>query len=210
MGNMTIYNAVREVPQAAQKKITGGRLNGMTDINPMWRIEKLTETFGAAGFGWYADIVRTWLDAGEDGEVIASVEIKLFVKVGDEWSKGIAGIGGSKFIAKESRGVFTDDECYKKAYTDALSVACKALGVGADIYFAKSDSKYESTHAGQPKEQKTSVSSVKLPTAQKATDDGSCACKKCRTPLSEAVKAYSLRVFGVELCRTCQKTYSEG
>ena len=38
MENMKIYNAVSEVPANAQKPISGGRLNGMTDINPMWRI----------------------------------------------------------------------------------------------------------------------------------------------------------------------------
>ncbi len=30
MGNMDIYNAVSAVPDSAQKRITGGRLNGMT------------------------------------------------------------------------------------------------------------------------------------------------------------------------------------
>ena len=49
MDKMTIYNQIREVPENAQKKITGGRLSGMTDIKPMWRIEKLTELFGVCG-----------------------------------------------------------------------------------------------------------------------------------------------------------------
>lgn len=47
------------------------------------------------------------------------------------------------FVENESKGIHTCDECYKKALTDAISVACKALGVAADIYFAKDpDSKY--------------------------------------------------------------------
>ena len=46
MSNLDLYNKVRTVPPEAQKKITGGRLNGMTDINPMWRIKALTEQFG--------------------------------------------------------------------------------------------------------------------------------------------------------------------
>ena len=52
MENLEIYNKLKEVPEEAQKKITGGRLNGMTDIKPMWRIEKLTEVFGICGIGW--------------------------------------------------------------------------------------------------------------------------------------------------------------
>ncbi len=142
MENLYIYNQVREVPQEAQKKINGGRLKGMTDINPMWRIKKLTEQFGACGIGWKSEIVRTWLDNGVNNEVIANVEIKLYIKVDGAWSEAIPGIGGSKFISKESSGLYTDDECYKKAYTDALSVACKALGIGANVYWDKDETKY--------------------------------------------------------------------
>ena len=48
--NLKIYNMIKKVPDEAQKKITGGRLSGMTDIKPMWRIEKLTEVFGPCEF----------------------------------------------------------------------------------------------------------------------------------------------------------------
>ena len=126
MENLEIYEKVREVPDKAKKKIEGGRLKGMTDINPMWRIKTLTEQFGVCGIGWKSEIVRTWLENGVNNEVVASVEIKLYVKVDGVWSDGIPGIGGSKFVSKESSGLYTDDEHYKKAYTDALSVACKA------------------------------------------------------------------------------------
>ena len=49
--NLELYNAVREVPKEAQKAIGAGRLKGMTDINPMWRIKVLTEQFGICGRG---------------------------------------------------------------------------------------------------------------------------------------------------------------
>ena len=51
MDKLEIYNKLKSVPEEAKKKITGGRLSGMTDIKPMWRIEKLTETFGPCGIG---------------------------------------------------------------------------------------------------------------------------------------------------------------
>lgn len=135
MDNLYIYEKVRSVPENAQKAIKAGRLKGMTDINPMWRIKVLTEIFGVCGIGWKTQIVRTWNDEGADGEIVTNVEILLFVKVDGEWSEGIPGIGGSNLVAKETKGLYTDDECYKKAYTDAISVACKALGIGADIYW---------------------------------------------------------------------------
>jgi hypothetical protein len=138
--NLTIYNQLREVPPEAQKKITGGRLNGMTDIKPMWRIEKLTETFGMCGFGWKAPIKNKEIIEGANGEKIAIVDIDLYVKVNGEWSEAIEGTGGSSFIANERNGLYTSDECFKMAYTDALSVACKSLGMGANVYWG--DSKY--------------------------------------------------------------------
>lgn len=52
MDNLELYNKVRNVPQEAKKEIKGGRLKGMTDINPMWRIKTLTEQFGICGMGW--------------------------------------------------------------------------------------------------------------------------------------------------------------
>lgn len=148
MENLDLYNAVREVPKEAQKAIGAGRLKGMTDINPMWRIKVLTEQFGICGLGWYTEIIKTWLETGANGEITANVEIRLYIKQGNDWSRPIQGIGGSKFVAKETNGLYTDDECYKKAYTDAVSVACKALGIGADVYFAKDSTKYD----GAPKE----------------------------------------------------------
>ena len=149
MENLELYEKVRSVPENAQKEIKGGRLKGMTDINPMWRIKKLTEEFGVCGIGWIPKIARTWLDKGENNEVIASVEIELRVKVDGEWSEPIPGIGGSKAVAKEQNGIYTDDECYKKAYTDALSVACKALGMGADVYWNE-NTKYTAPPSAEP------------------------------------------------------------
>ena len=143
--NMKIYNAVREVPKEAQKAIGAGRLRGMTDINPMWRIQTLTEQFGAVGTGWYYDIVNFWTEPGANDEMCANVIINLYVKNDDEWSKPIVGIGGSKYITTESKGLYTSDEAFKMALTDAISVACKALGIGADIYWAAGRTKYSDT-----------------------------------------------------------------
>lgn len=142
MGNMALYEKYRAVPPEAQKKIGGGRLKGMTDINPMWRIKCLTEEFGPCGIGWKPVIVRQWLEPSESGQCAAFCNIDLYVKVGDVWSDAIPGTGGAMYIAKENSGLYVDDEAFKKAYTDAISVACKALGFGADIYWDKDSTEY--------------------------------------------------------------------
>ena len=46
-------------------------------------------------------------------------------------------------MAKEKNGPYTSDECFKMALTDAISVACKALGFGADVYWEADRSKYD-------------------------------------------------------------------
>jgi hypothetical protein len=138
--NLKVYNLLKDVPKSAQKPIKGGRLKGMTDIKPMWRIEKLTEIFGMCGFGWKTVIKNKEVIEGANNEKIAVVDIDLYVKVDGVWSEPIEGTGGSSFIAKETNGLYTSDECFKMAYTDAISVACKSLGMGASIYWG--DSKY--------------------------------------------------------------------
>jgi hypothetical protein len=166
--NLSLYNELKTVPEEAKKRITGGRLNGMTDIKPMWRIEKLTETFGPCGLGWKTQIVNKEIIEGANGEKIAIVDIKLYFKHNGEWSEGIDGTGGSSFVANESKGPYTSDECFKMAYTDALSVACKSLGMGADVYWG--DSKYQKQE--QKVETKTNKNTAREELIKYCTDKG--------------------------------------
>jgi hypothetical protein len=149
MDNLSIYNKVRSVPPEAQKKIGGGRLSGMTDINPMWRLKSLTEQFGICGIGWKYEITDKRLEKGAKEEIAAFVDINLYIKVDGEWSAAIPGTGGSSFVANESKGLYTSDECFKMALTDAISVACKALGFGADVYWDKDRTKYTGNENNQ-------------------------------------------------------------
>ena len=172
-GNLSIYERVRCVPKEAKKEIEAGRLKGKNDINPMWRIKKLTEVFGPVGFGWYTEIVRTWTEASESGEMAVFVDIHLFVKKDGEWSKPIYGNGGNRLVANEKKYEngqqvyipYLDDDAYKKAYTDAISVAAKALGIGADVYFEKDITKYDS----QPQSVQQQAQPVAAPVLPKLT-----------------------------------------
>ena len=95
--NLGLYNKVRQVPIEAKKPIQGGRLKGMTDINPMWRIKTLTEQFGPCGKGWYYEITNKEIVEGANGEKVAFLDLNLYVNYGDghgeEWSKPIPGTG---------------------------------------------------------------------------------------------------------------------
>ena len=152
MENLEIYNKYRVVPENALKAFNNGKFSG-TDINTMWRIKSLTEIFGVCGFGWYYDIVRTWYEEAPNDEKLAFAEIKLYVKLDNEWSKGISAVGGSKIVQyfKTARYATGNDEGFKMAITDALGVACKMLGFGADIYWANDKTKYSNNELPKPK-----------------------------------------------------------
>ena len=142
MDNMKIWNAVKRPPESALKPIQAGRLKGKTDISPQWRMQVMTEQFGPCGQGWHYRIDRLWTEPGADGQVFAFAQVSI--EIGSTYP--IPGIGGSMLVAKESSGLHHNDEAFKMAVTDALSVAMKALGVAADIYLGLWDgSKYKTT-----------------------------------------------------------------
>lgn len=140
--NLALYNRVREVPVEAKKDILAGRLKGKTDINPVWRIKTLTEEFGPVGIGWYTQTVDTQIqECGNEKALF--LHILLYVKDAmGEWSKPIEGYGGAMIVANEKSGPYLDDDAYKKAYTDAISQACRSLGIGADVYWSNDATKY--------------------------------------------------------------------
>ena len=142
MDKMEIWQSLEKTPDEAKKPIEAGRLKGFTDINPCWRMKRLTEVFGPCGIGWKYQICNSYVLPGANEEVAAFVDILLYYKKDGEWSEGVPGLGGSMFVAKESKGLHTSDECFKMALSDAIGTACKALGMSADIYFSKDRSKY--------------------------------------------------------------------
>lgn len=195
MDNMELYNKLRTVPTQAIKPITAGRLKGFSDINPMWRIKALTEVFGACGFGWWYKITDKRLE-GQGNEIRAFVDIELYVRYNGEVSQPIVGTGGASFLTQEKNGAYTSDECYKMALTDAISVAAKALGVAADIYFEKDRDKYTTTDAP-----KTDINPQ--------TGDFTPTCKDCGKAITPSEHDWSVRWYGMPLCREHQKAHQK-
>lgn len=147
--NLRFYNQGREVPADALKPIRAGRLKGMSDVNPMWRMKRMTEIFGPVGFGWRYEIVKQWTEA-YGNEIKCFCNVNLFVRDPEtkEWSAPIPGNGGSAIVSMESKGAYVNDEGYKMALTDALSIAMKPLGIGGNVWYGPkatghNESKYE-------------------------------------------------------------------
>lgn len=170
MENLELYNKVREVPQDAKKTISAGRIKGFTDINPMWRIKCLTEQFGPCGIGWYYKTVEKWTETVGD-ETCAFVMIELYVLYDGKWSQPISGTGGSRLATNERSGVYVSDECYKMATTDALSVACKNLGIGADVYWKEGKTKYDQTGSASNELSNTDIFALRSYMKTKGLDE---------------------------------------
>lgn len=157
MDNMRIYNAGRSVPTGAVKKITGGSYGkaGLSDINPQWRIEKMTELFGPCGDGWIWEPVEAWIN---EGVCFAHVIVKYLLPDG-EYSHPVHGYGGTVM------GRMGDDDVYKSTFTDAVSNALRYLGIGADVWYKPGntaeqnqfDTKYSAPPAQGKKKPETSA-----------------------------------------------------
>lgn len=164
MENLAVYNKYRQVPAEALKPFDNGNFKG-TDINSMWRVKCLTEQFGVVGHGWTTRVLRTWLEKCEyTNEFYAFAEIEMQVKIGDDWGKPFTATGGNKFCTYvKSKDYYKgSDEAFKMAITDAFGVACKYLGIGADVYWQNDKSKYTENQDGNPKIKPTSQENKKV------------------------------------------------
>jgi hypothetical protein len=197
MNNMKFYDYGRSVPEVAMKPINAGRLKGMSDINPMWRIKTLTEMFGPCGIGWWCDIISERLEHDPiTKQTAAFVDIKLYYIDPDNGavSHGIPGTGGASFVAQERNGPYMSDECFKMALTDAISVAAKALGVAADVYFAKDRTKYDTPQAKAPE-----------PAKPKKDESISIKCEECGMFIEDYIAQDGTKTSAFKIAKLTKK-----
>lgn len=200
MENLWIYEKVRECPQEALRPIQGGKLKGKSDINPMWRIKMLTDLFGPCGVGWKTEDETYWTTPGAGGEVIAwcSIKLRWWDKEEGSWSSPVSGIGGSMMVEIQKGNLTSNDEAYKMAYTDAISVACKALGFAANVYWEQDRTKYGSPPPPPPPPPVIHI------------------CKRCNNqikPIKNKGKVYTpdeiaenaVNTYGQKYCWDCMK-----
>ena len=210
--NLEILELGWDVPEEAKKPISGGRLNGKTDISPMWRIKRLTEMFGPCGIGWWYVIKDQRLLEGADKEVKAFVDIDLYYRWGEQVSQPIPGVGGNTFVEK---GKYTSDECFKMALTDAISVAAKAIGVGGSVYSGGERTKYSGRETPPPPARAQSAPPLAGEARTTEKRDGLFRCECCGKPLevyqdsqgrNVSLRAHaerSMQKFGKVLCFDC-------
>ena len=143
MSNLEIWNKLGKTDPAQTKyfKRSGG-FKG-TAIKPVYTEQKMTETFGPVGTGWGFSEPTFKVEPGANGEMLVFCWLTLWYVHDGKRSDPIPGVGGDKLVAKFSSGLSSDDEAFKKAFTDAIGNAMKHLGMSADVHMGRfDDSKY--------------------------------------------------------------------
>lgn len=111
-----------------------------TAIKPMWSFRRMTEEFGACGKGWGINEPSFQTVPGVEGEVLVYCTVSVWH---GQRENTVFGVGGDKAVTKNKYGLASDDEAFKKAFTDAITNALKLIGVGADVHMGLfDDSKY--------------------------------------------------------------------
>lgn len=143
-----------------------------TAIKPMWSYRRMTEEFGPCGQGWgVGKPVFQVVPAGEEILVYCTTSIWWTSNAGMAriGADGIAetmplvihtvyGVGGDKVVTKFDAYTKSDDEAFKKAFTDAITNALKMIGVGADVHMGMfDDNKYVNTMQAEFSETAESV-----------------------------------------------------
>jgi hypothetical protein len=135
-----IWDRLGKTDPAHTKAFTrGGGFKG-TAIKPMFSYRRMTEEFGPCGEGWGVGAPVFQVVPGPEGEVLVYCTASIWYGTREHV---VYGVGGDKAVGKNKFGLVTDDEAFKKAFTDAVTNALKLIGVGADVHMGMfDDNKY--------------------------------------------------------------------
>jgi hypothetical protein len=158
--NRRFWDKLKDVTDTTALKgfTKGGGFTG-TDINPTWRMERMTEVFGPVGWGWGYEVTnrRTEVMRAKKGEVqVVFVTVRCwYVPVGEEpaWptTNGVVDRRNPPINAlwtgEQDGGTevsMAPDEVYKQAITDGFGKTSAQVGLASAIYRGKwDDSKYK-------------------------------------------------------------------
>ena len=128
MTNKRYWDQLKVTNPDFTKKINKG-FGEITTIDPMWQIGKMTEVFGPCGIGWGWDCKYIYTETNVFAEVTVWLENK---------SQNYGPVSSVQSIHKSNGKL--DDECTKKAMTDALTKALSHAGMSADVFLGLHDS----------------------------------------------------------------------
>lgn len=133
--NMKLWDSVCETDPKTTKHIN--QRGGFTAIDAYSQIQKATEIFGpvGVGWGWHIEDVK---------ELGGMAVVDLHFWHGTKDMTGGFGVIGQAALMQGKRGdQYPDNDCFKKAVTDAITKGLSYLGFNADVFLGKfDDNKY--------------------------------------------------------------------
>lgn len=144
--NLDIWNRLGKTDPNHTKPFKRAGGFGGTAIKPIYTTQKMTEEFGPAGKGWGMGEPSFQTVSGSGGQVAVYCTVALWwvdPTDKDGTVNTVYGVGGDMAVVEQKSGLRTDDEAFKKAFTDAMGNAMKHLGMSADVHMGLfDDSKY--------------------------------------------------------------------
>jgi len=192
MESMKLWNKVFKTNPNDTKDFqkTGG-FRG-TAVDPMTRVRKATEVFGPIGLGWGYVELETKIE-----EKVWFTKLRLWYFWDDE--KGMIEQWGScPLVQNRKNGPFVDEECAKKATTDAMTKCLSLLGFNADVHMGLfDDNKYVQTMRKEFTEKKSE------PTDKEKFDSAQDWHKKAKLS-KETNRLWTMAVRGYQEHRTIE------
>lgn len=141
--NLALWNKLGRTDPAHTKAFKRAGGFGGTAIKPIYTEQKMTEEFGPCGIGWGFSEPRFETVVASEGQIAVYCWLSLWYVLDGKRSDPVFGVGGDMVVVKQSNGLRTDDEAFKKAFTDAIGNAMKHVGMSADVHMGLfDDSKY--------------------------------------------------------------------
>lgn len=185
--NLAIWNTLgRTSPEHTKGFTRGGGFKG-TAVKPIYTEQKMTEMFGPCGIGWGFSEPTFQLVPGSDGQTAVYCWLTLWFVHGGARSAPIPGVGGDFVIVKQSSGLRTDDEAFKKAFTDAIGNAMKHIGMSADVHMGRFD---DSKYVNELKREDAETNTSSAPSGRNATPAVPRTSSGSVAPLSELGDEY--------------------
>lgn len=130
---MRIWSQVDKTDPNNTKKVT--QRGGFTAIDAYSQIKAATEQFGAVGDGWGWEVVNFQYPPNDT----VTVHIKMWHGSRNNWFD----VFGQKDLNTKGANSKADEDCFKKALTDAITKGLSYLGFNADVFMGKfDDNKY--------------------------------------------------------------------
>lgn len=185
--NLAIWNTLgRTSPEHTKGFTRGGGFKG-TAVKPIYTEQKMTEMFGPCGIGWGFSEPTFQLVPGSDGQTAVYCWLTLWFIHDGARSAPIPGVGGDFVIVKQSSGLRTDDEAFKKAFTDAIGNAMKHIGMSADVHMGRFD---DSKYVNELKREDAETNTSSAPSGRNATPAVPRTSSGTVAPLSPAGELY--------------------